>query len=68
MIEGKCKNEWTHTSFLLSAIFNASGNLKKGTSVTPNDFNPYYKRKENIKANWAMFKEACLGMAKKSKK
>jgi hypothetical protein len=57
MAEGKDRQMWQHTSCLAAIVVNASGNVKKGTQITPNHFDPYYvKMRQEIdpKVTWQM--------------
>lgn len=64
MAEGRDRQIWIQTSCLSAVIINASGNVKKGKTFKPSDFDPYYaadKRDEElkqVKSTWQMFEKA----------
>ncbi len=60
MAEGRDRQIWTQTACLASIIVNSSGNLKKGANITPNHFDPYYRKaKEDVdpKVTWQMMQK-----------
>jgi hypothetical protein len=60
MVEGRDRQNWNYISCLASIIVNISGNLKKGTNITANHFNPYYKKDQEAidpKVTWQMMEK-----------
>jgi hypothetical protein len=45
MIDGKRREQWSHTSHLIAALVN-SNPFRKGEPVSPDTFNPYAQEKE----------------------
>jgi len=45
MAEGKAESDWLHTSTVLSLLFNCHRDPKKGKASSPDDWNPYAKKR-----------------------
>ena len=45
MAEGRARERWTHTSWLLAMMANVNRDPKKSRVFHPDDFNPYAERR-----------------------
>ena len=74
MAEAKSRDNWNHTSSLLSLIFNVNRDPKKQSPVKPSDLNPHTARKKtflkakDIKILKDVFVRPQSGRVKKSNK
>ncbi len=41
MSEGRCRQQWRHTSAVLAMLVNVNSDPKKGSPAKPSDFDPY---------------------------
>ncbi|HOQ06142.1 MAG TPA: hypothetical protein PLX18_12700 [Anaerohalosphaeraceae bacterium] len=66
MSEGRFESQWAHTSSIMALIANVNRDPKKGRVFTPDDFNPYARKKtdrviEISKSNIGLMRRAFTG-------
>lgn len=51
MVEGRCRNDWAHTSAMMALLANIHRDPKRSKVFSPSDFDPYAVAKKKQSGN-----------------